>query len=58
MALLEKIAAGNYLRGLKELSNEYRNRLRRERKLNQTAQEVLSELEETRERAAHSDSYA
>jgi hypothetical protein len=57
-ALLEKIAVRNFKRGLIELSVEYRTRLEREKKSNQTAEEILIELEKTREKAAHDDSYA
>lgn len=57
-ALLEKIAERNFRRGLEELSQEYRDRLAQEKKANQTAEEILVELEATRERVARDDSFA
>lgn len=43
--LLEKVAELNFKRGLKEISEKYRNRLADQQKLNQKADEILAELE-------------
>jgi hypothetical protein len=53
-ALLEKIAELNFQRGLEALSQQYRERLAQEGKLDQKATEVMAELERVREEiAAH-----
>jgi len=50
--LLEEVARFNYQRGLQRLSKLYRDRLKKERKLGQTAEDILKELRGARERVA------
>ena len=54
--LLEKIAELNYQHGLEELSQKYRERLEKEGKSNQKADEVMIELEKICDKIA-SDEY-
>jgi len=50
--LLEKVAELNFQRGLEALSQQYRERLAQEGKLDQNATEVMAELERIREEIA------
>ena len=52
LRLLERVADLNFKHGLEDLSAKYRKRLADEGKLEQKAEEVLSELEEVRTRIA------
>ena len=54
-ALLHMVAELNLQRGLKELSNRYRERLAQEGKLDQKADEVLAGLKQSREKIAVDD---
>jgi len=54
-ALLEKVAELTFRRGLEALSRQYRERLAQEGKLNQTAAEILADLERIREEVAAHD---
>ena len=53
--LLEKVAELNFQRGLEALSQKYRERLVREGKLDQKADEVMAELGCIREEVAAHD---
>lgn len=50
--LMEEVAKLNYQRGLQKLSRLYRDRLKKEGKLGQTAEEILKELRRSRKRVA------
>ncbi len=54
-ALLNKVSELNFRKGLKELSNRYRERLAQEGKLGQKAEEVLAGLKQMREKIAADD---
>ena len=54
-ALLEKVAQLNLQRGLRELSEKYRARLRKQGSLNNTPDEVWAELHRIREDIAGHD---
>ena len=54
-ALLHMVAELNLQRGLKELSNRYRERLAQEGKLDQKADEVLAGLKQSRKKIAADD---
>jgi hypothetical protein len=54
-ALLKRVAELNFQRGLAALSQKYRERLAREGKLEQTADEVMAELKRIREKIAASE---
>ena len=51
-ALLEKVAELTFRRGLEALSQQYRERLAQEGKLDQTAAEIMADLERIREEVA------
>jgi hypothetical protein len=53
--LLEKVAELNFQRGLTALSQKYRERLAKEGKLDQKADEVMAELGRIREEVAADD---
>lgn len=54
-ALLEKVAQLNFQRGLRELSEKYRLRLKKQGSLNNTPDEVWAELHRIREDIAGHD---
>jgi len=54
-ALLEKVAELTFRRGLEALSQQYRERLAQEGKLDQTAAEIMADLERIREEVAAHD---
>ena len=53
--LLQKLVDLNYRRGLKELSEKIRKRLKAQGKLNQSVDEIFAELKRTRETVAADD---
>jgi hypothetical protein len=53
--LLEKVAELNFQRGLEALSKKYRERLAKQGKLDQKANEIMTELEQVREEIAAND---
>lgn len=48
-ALWEQVADLNYRRGLRALTDQYRKRLQQQGELNRSAEEILAELNQTRE---------
>lgn len=54
-ALLERVAELTFRRGLTTLSTQYRERLRKQGELNQSAEEILAALKRTREEIAARD---
>lgn len=54
-AVLDRVAEVNYRRGLTTLSEQYRERLRQNDKLNRSVDEILAELKQTREGIAARD---
>ena len=56
-ALLERVAQLNLQRGLRELSEIYRERLSRECKLNIPTEQIWAELQRLREDVAQRDYY-
>jgi hypothetical protein len=53
--LLQKLVDLNYRRGLKELSEKIRKRLKAQGKLNQSVDEIFAELKRIRETVAADD---
>ena len=54
-ALLDKVAQLNYQKGLHDLAEKYRARLAREGKLNASPEQILEELNHTRQKIAEDD---
>ena len=50
--LLETVAKLNFQKGLHQLSEKYRKRLQREKRLNESAEEILEQLRQSREKIA------
>ena len=53
--LLDKVAELNFQHGLESLSQKYRERLAQERKLSQSAEEIMAELKQVREEITNSE---
>lgn len=54
-ALLDKVAQLNYQKGLHDLAEKYRARLARGGKLNASPEQILEELNHTRQKIAEDD---